>query len=150
MNSSLNTIKRASMKKCGPLGKMVRSQSLPSSLDDTCVSVLTPKRWRSASLPTIFLAIKPVQADTKVHFSLCQSNVLYCMFLVCAAIFLAADIFFQLIRKRLDPEKDFPSMSTLLAFSLFLVNCVLWINFNWAHWRSKADIRYSRYEALQE
>ena len=128
MRSSLDPTQRARMKKPASQGKTTRSQSLPSSFDDSARPA-----GRHASLPNMPCFISPVSEEADVYFSLRQSNVIYLMFLVCAAIFLAADIFFQLLRQRTnDPSKVVPDISNTVtvALGLSLINCALWVNFN--------------------
>ena len=135
MNSPLDQTQSARTTQPASQGKTRRSQSLPPSFAEPA----RPAR-RHASLPNLPCLATPVSQEADVRFSLRQSNVLYLMFLVCVAIFLAADIFFQLLRQRTkDPSKVVPDISTTVtvASCLFLVNCALWVNFNWVRRRNR-------------
>ena len=140
---SLDLTQTERSKKVAPTKiKMTRSQSLPTLLHDRSHPVL-----RSNSLPTNDFLFTPDSKENKVHFSLRQSNVLFFLFLVSATIALVGDLFFQLIRKRVNnPDKVWPSISTTVAFGLFLVNLALWINFTWNRRKSRAGGCRSRWK----
>ena len=132
---SLDLTQPSRRKKAAPLGKSTRSQSLPSSFDNRIWPV-----FRAASLPTIPILITPDSHETEVNLSFHQSNILFLMFWVFTVIAFTFDIIFQLIRRRTgNPDKVVPHISTTVALTLFLLNCALWINFNWANWRHMAS-----------
>ena len=87
-----------------------------------------------ACLPFVHGQKSPDLSETEDIFSLHQSNVLYCLFLASAVIFVSFTTVFQVLRAQasdLATMLHVISVVNLAAACCLIINMALWLNFNW-------------------
>ena len=107
--------------------------STPSSPSRTSTPFASPKlKPRSKSLPTMSINDKVLDQP---NFSLFHSNILYTFFFVSTSLILGADTTLQFIRNgRI-------ATVTMYFAAVFLVNLVLWLDFNYSRTKKEEPAR---------